>query len=125
MTNVFDRCLHFKFIQRFWLGLAKLLMKCDQFAGLIFEDKVGPKLLNYAIQWLLYKRFWAIFFRIERFYSTIQLFGSSFNDFRVLYDDKTAIDYSRNDLAAKEFHTIEKCEQWQKYIFLSKTYIQF
>ena len=40
MVNQFDRMTSLKFQERFWIGLANLLIKCEQFAELGFEDKV-------------------------------------------------------------------------------------
>uniref|UniRef100_A0A914E9S3 NR LBD domain-containing protein n=1 Tax=Acrobeloides nanus TaxID=290746 RepID=A0A914E9S3_9BILA len=102
VTTVFNRFRHFQFIQRWWLELAKLLMKCEQFAQLNFEDK-----------WLLYKHAWLVFFKLERYFSSIQVFGTSYNDNRILYDDTTALDYSHPDLTVAEFETLEKREQWK------------
>uniref|UniRef100_A0A914C0Y4 NR LBD domain-containing protein n=1 Tax=Acrobeloides nanus TaxID=290746 RepID=A0A914C0Y4_9BILA len=65
------------------IELAKMLMRCDRFASLPFEDK-----------FLLYKNVRPIFQNLERHWSSVLLFKTDYDDWRLLNDDKTAIDFT-------------------------------
>uniref|UniRef100_A0A914DQL7 NR LBD domain-containing protein n=1 Tax=Acrobeloides nanus TaxID=290746 RepID=A0A914DQL7_9BILA len=62
--------------------------------------------------WLLYKHAWLIFFKIERYYSTIQTFGTSFNDFRIMYNDTLVLDFNNPDNTIKDVYP-QHYEQWK------------
>uniref|UniRef100_A0A914DIT6 NR LBD domain-containing protein n=1 Tax=Acrobeloides nanus TaxID=290746 RepID=A0A914DIT6_9BILA len=78
-------------------------MKCENFAELNFDDK-----------WLLYKNACMIFYKIERFYSSVILFGHSYNDSRVLFYDTTALDYSNKNIKLKDMEQ-QNNDQWNTY----------
>uniref|UniRef100_A0A914E1E9 NR LBD domain-containing protein n=1 Tax=Acrobeloides nanus TaxID=290746 RepID=A0A914E1E9_9BILA len=69
--------------EKFLVELAKMLMFCEQFASLNYKDK-----------YLLFKHSWRFIYQLERLYSTIEYFGTAIDDGRIMFDDKTAIDFS-------------------------------
>uniref|UniRef100_A0A914C124 NR LBD domain-containing protein n=1 Tax=Acrobeloides nanus TaxID=290746 RepID=A0A914C124_9BILA len=73
------------------IELAKMLMCCDRFASLPFEDK-----------FLLYKNVRPIFQNLERHWSSVLLFKIDYDDWRLLHDDKTAIDFTSMRLKFKD-----------------------
>uniref|UniRef100_A0A914DZW3 NR LBD domain-containing protein n=1 Tax=Acrobeloides nanus TaxID=290746 RepID=A0A914DZW3_9BILA len=83
VTNEVDRYALFKHHEKFMVVLSKILMLCDKFACLDFDDK-----------FILFKNSWYIFYHIERHYTSIEYFGKAKEDLRVLLDDKIAIDYN-------------------------------
>uniref|UniRef100_A0A914BUM4 NR LBD domain-containing protein n=1 Tax=Acrobeloides nanus TaxID=290746 RepID=A0A914BUM4_9BILA len=82
VSNVFDKNSYADFQGKFMIELANMLMQCKEFAELSLNDKL-----------LLYQHTKAIFSNIERQYSSIQYFGDSMEDYRVLHDDTRAFDY--------------------------------
>uniref|UniRef100_A0A914CX26 NR LBD domain-containing protein n=1 Tax=Acrobeloides nanus TaxID=290746 RepID=A0A914CX26_9BILA len=85
-----DRLCQFEFQEKYMIELAKMLMCCDRFASLPFEDKFS-----------LYKNVRPIFQTLERHWSSVIYFGPSYDDWRLLHDDKTAIDFASLNLKFK------------------------
>uniref|UniRef100_A0A914CAJ0 NR LBD domain-containing protein n=1 Tax=Acrobeloides nanus TaxID=290746 RepID=A0A914CAJ0_9BILA len=89
VTNKLDQHVLLKYHEKFMLVLAKILMICDQFATLDFNDKL-----------YLFKNSWHIFYLIERHYTSIEYFGRAKEDLRVFINDQIAVDYNDDN----EFH---------------------
>jgi hypothetical protein len=53
------------------------------------------------------------FYKIERFYASVQLFGTSFKDCRVIYYGTTALDYSEKNIKLKDMES-QNNDQWNK-----------
>uniref|UniRef100_A0A914E736 NR LBD domain-containing protein n=1 Tax=Acrobeloides nanus TaxID=290746 RepID=A0A914E736_9BILA len=91
VTNELDRYVLLKNHEKFMLVLAKILMICDQFATLDFNDKLN-----------LFKNSWHIFYNIEKHYTSIEYFGRAKEDLRVLINDQIAVDYDDKEFRIKD-----------------------
>jgi len=72
VLEVADKVKNFKFQETYVLKFAELVMCCESFANLEFNDK-----------WLLFRHFWCPFYTMERLYSSLEIFGYESNTFLI------------------------------------------
>uniref|UniRef100_A0A914DT64 NR LBD domain-containing protein n=1 Tax=Acrobeloides nanus TaxID=290746 RepID=A0A914DT64_9BILA len=70
VLEVADKVRSIKFQEEYVLKFAELVMCCEPFANLPFEDK-----------WLLFRHFWCAFYTMERLYSSLEVLGYDANTF--------------------------------------------
>uniref|UniRef100_A0A914EPY5 NR LBD domain-containing protein n=1 Tax=Acrobeloides nanus TaxID=290746 RepID=A0A914EPY5_9BILA len=105
VTNELDRYVMLKHQEKFLFVLAKILMFCDKFACLSFNDK-----------FILFKNSWHIFYQIERHYTSIEYFGKAKEDLRVLLDDKIANDYGNRGFHIKDIGALAiNLDHWKPF----------
>jgi nuclear factor 4 len=73
--------LRYKFLESHFIKIAQLLNQFKPFSALEIGDKL-----------LLYKRFWQLFFTLERSFQTCQKFGNNIEDKRLIIDSYHVVD---------------------------------
>uniref|UniRef100_A0AC34PW75 NR LBD domain-containing protein n=1 Tax=Panagrolaimus sp. JU765 TaxID=591449 RepID=A0AC34PW75_9BILA len=104
-VEVFDKLSSYPFYEQYAKKVAEMLMACDPFVHLPFEDK-----------WRLFRHAWPLVNHLERQFSSCELFGYNLEDQRMLMTKDVAIDFGRSQFVVDGMDP-QKLQEYMKFCF--------
>uniref|UniRef100_A0A914QSM1 Uncharacterized protein n=1 Tax=Panagrolaimus davidi TaxID=227884 RepID=A0A914QSM1_9BILA len=105
IADSYDKMAYYPFQEQYSLKVAKLMMSCEPFVKLPFEDK-----------YKLFKHGWVLIYELERMFSSVEMFGNDVTSKRLLVTKDIAIDVDQTGVYATGMNPA-KFEELVKFCF--------